>query len=330
MNSSDNSTFDSEFGHELSWLKDFLARDASTHGWDHADFQSSNDLDGRIEHLRTIIECLDERRAVETHDEALDGEPVASDSEDVLRGRRLAHFEVQQLLGIGGCGIVFRALDVRLGRQVAIKIPRPHVLMNEQARQAFLTEAGALAHLNHPYLATIYEAGHCGPIYYMATELCSGPTLAEWLKSRTGPVPPRLAAELVVMLCEAVQCVHQAGILHRDIKPSNILLQPLTNDLPSRTFAAASSFGYRPRLTDFGLAYFFQGESTPADPIVGTPSYMAPEQARGDGSKISVATDVYGLGGVLYHLLVGKPPYVGKDDNETRRLAMDAQLTPLE
>ena len=130
-------------------------------------------------------------------------------------------------LGQGGFGIVYLARDPMLGREVALKVPRPEVLITPDVRRRFLREARAAAGLDHPNIVGVHEVGEAGPVCYIASAYCAGPTLSAWLKARTEPVPPRLAAQLVASLSDAVRHAHDRGVLHRDIKPSNVILSGL-------------------------------------------------------------------------------------------------------
>ena len=137
---------------------------------------------------------------------------------------RLGRFEIIGILGQGGFGIVYLARDPTLGREVALKVPRPEVLITPEVRRRFLREARAAGGLDHPNIVSVYEVGEAGPVCYIASACCVGPTLSAWLKARTEPMPPRLAALLVAALSDAVQHAHDRGVLHRDIKPSNVIL----------------------------------------------------------------------------------------------------------
>ena len=140
--------------------------------------------------------------------------------------RQIGRFEIERELGQGGLGVVYLAHDPKLGRRVAVKVPRFDAVAGTAVRRRFLREAEAAARLSHPHLVSLHEVGEDGPICYLASEYCAGPTLAEWLRDRTRPVPARHAAAIMLKLAEAVQHAHGRGVLHRDIKPSNVLLDP--------------------------------------------------------------------------------------------------------
>src|SRR5262249_3717742 len=156
-----------------------------------------------------------------------------------------------------------------------------------------------------------------GPFAYIASAYIAGPSLSAWLRSRTEPVPPRAAVGMVAALAGAVQHAHDRGILHRDLKPSNVLLQAPSAPGAGETEAELSALV--PRLTDFGLAKLDDddGEETRSGVPIGSPPYMAPEQAAGRRRDLGPATDVYALGATLYEVLTGRAPFRGETPSET-------------
>lgn len=253
--------------------------------------------------------------------------PFDSDVSDTLFSQsplegRVGRFEIGRELGRGGHGVVFLARDPALNRYVALKVPRPEVLLTPDLSRRFLREAQAAGSLDHPNLVAVYEVGEDGPLHYIASAYCEGPTLAEWLR-REAAIPLRDAMRTVAALADGVSEAHQHGILHRDIKPSNVLLEPRD------VFAAppGDELGFTPKLTDFGLAKLaeFERDATRSGVLLGTPSYMAPEQAAGRVHDIGPATDVYALGAVLYELLTGRRAFQGASDVDTLRHVVDSE-----
>lgn len=248
---------------------------------------------------------------------------------------RIGRFELRRQLGKGGCGIVFLAFDPKLQREVALKIPRPEMLLSADARKRLIREAQAAAEFDHPNLVPVYETGEFGPLCYIATAFCPGQTLGQWLEKQAFPVPVRQAARLVAIVAEAVQHAHDRGVLHRDLKPNNIILQPVRED-PLAEEPPVGSCQLRgeyfiPRVVDFGLAKLME-RGEPSDTrtwqILGTPKYMAPEQALAKHRDLGPAADVYALGAILYELLTGCAPYDGATDVEVLRQVIDGQLKP--
>jgi tetratricopeptide (TPR) repeat protein len=226
-------------------------------------------------------------------------------------------------LGAGGFGVVFRAFDPDLNREVALKTPRPDVATSPALHARFIAEAQAAAALDNPGIVPVFETGRIGPIWYISTAMCTGPTLAAWLGTDYGPVPTNRAVELVRQLAEAIQHAHDRGVLHRDLKPSNVLLEPrVPNPLNLQD--------YQPRITDFGLAKRLDtnSQNTKAGAVLGTPRYMAPEQVAARNEAISVQTDVYALGVILYELLTGAPPLVGESDVQTMSMILENEPRP--
>jgi serine/threonine-protein kinase len=216
---------------------------------------------------------------------------------------QLPGYEVEALLGRGGMGVVYKARHLRLNRPVALKmlLTGPFAGLEEQGR--FLREAKAVASLRHANIVQVYDIGDLNGRPYYTMEYVEGGSLAQKLVG--APQPARQAAELLTTLAAAVQVAHQGGIVHRDLKPANILL---TAD-------------GTPKVADFGLArYFGTGSAlTRTGDRVGTPSYMAPEQAMGKARLIGPLVDIYSLGALLYELLTGRPPFRGETPSETEQ-----------
>ena len=216
----------------------------------------------------------------------------------------IGRFAIESVLGSGGFAVVYLAVDPVLGRQVALKVPRPHTILNPLLRRRFVAESQTVARLQHPHIVAVYEAGEEDDLPYMATAYCSGPTLSQWLRSRQSPAPGVLAARIVQSLAGAVQYSHDNSVLHRDIKPENVMLFP-------EDHSANADFPFCPRLGDFGLAKILDegGDASLTSQMIGTPRYMASEVILGGGKVATAAADVYGLGALLYTLLTGQPPF---------------------
>jgi hypothetical protein len=214
---------------------------------------------------------------------------------------RLGDYELVRRLGEGTMGVVFEARQVSLNRAVAVKMIRTGLFAGKADLRRFHAEAEAVAHLDHPRIVPIYGVGEDENCHYFSMKLLRGGSLAGRLAAY--PSDPRAAARLVAEVAQAVQHAHDRGILHRDLKPSNILLD---------------EEGW-PLVTDFGLAKRSGDDSnlTQSGAIMGTPSFMAPEQASGGKVAVTALTDVYGLGAVLYALLTGRPPFVAGTILET-------------
>jgi WD40 repeat protein len=214
---------------------------------------------------------------------------------------RLGDFELIRRLGEGTMGVVFEARQVSLNRPVAVKMIRAGLYAGEADLRRFRIEAEAVAQLDHPQIVPIYGVWEDQDCHYFSMKLIRGGSVARGLPVYAAD--PRAAARLLAEVAQAIQHAHDRGVLHRDLKPSNILLDEEG----------------RPLVTDFGLAKRAGDDSglTQSGAIVGTPSYMAPEQASGHKVAVTALTDVYGLGAVLYALLTGRPPFVGDTILET-------------
>src|SRR5881392_273095 len=232
------------------------------------------------------------------------------------RGERLAKilgelgdYELLEEVGRGGQGVVFRARQKSLNRTVALKVISLGQWASKPHLKRFRREAEAAASLDHPGIVPIYEVGERDGSCYFSMKFVEGGQLDEVV--RRAPLSIRQAAELIAKVARTVHYAHEHGILHRDIKPGNILLDK----------------NGEPHLTDFGLARLLDAQSsvTRTIDVLGTPSYMAPEQAAGETTKLSKGTDVYGLGAVLYQLLTGQPPFAGGTTYETIRLLQDTE-----
>jgi TolB-like protein/predicted Ser/Thr protein kinase len=241
-----------------------------------------------------------------------DGTPVPDRRKAVHAAKmlgKLGDYELLEEIGRGGQGVVYRARQKSLNRTVALKVIGLGQWATKAHLKRFRLEAEAAASLEHPCIVPIFEIGeHDGACYY-SMGLVEGGQVDATAKSE--PMPLRRAAELIARLARTVHYAHEHGILHRDIKPGNVLFDPKGE----------------PHLTDFGLARLVETESTVTRTmeVLGTPSYMAPEQAIGNNARVSSATDVYGLGAVFYQLLTGHPPFAGGTTFETVRLVLDTE-----
>ena len=227
-------------------------------------------------------------------------------------GTSLAYFgdfELISEIARGGMGVVWRARQRSLQRDVALKMIRAGAFAGSEEVARFLREAQAAANLQHPHIVAIHEVGEHQSQHYFTMDLVEGRDLAAVV--RAGPVAPETAARYVRAIAEAIHFAHQRGTLHRDLKPHNVLI-----DLADQ-----------PRITDFGLAKFGNDDSrlTQQGAVMGSPSYMPPEQASGAFDRVGVTSDVYSLGAILYELLTGRPPFCEPTVPATLRKVMESE-----
>jgi serine/threonine-protein kinase len=250
--------------------------------------------------------------------------------------------EFVDFLGAGGMGVVYKARQATLDRYVAVKFLLDDRRADSGRRERFLQEARAVARLRHPHLVQVYQFGEApvpdgaAPRPYLVLEYVAGGSLAEL--ARGSPQPPREAARLVETLADAIHYAHQQGVVHRDLKPANVLLQRA--EVPGDGSAEAER-GPRaspprpltadvcPKITDFGLAKFLAGSDlTHSGDVLGTPCYMAPEQAAGTAEPVTAAVDVYGLGAILFETLTGRPPFSAATAAATLGLVRQGEPVP--
>jgi serine/threonine-protein kinase len=225
---------------------------------------------------------------------------------------RFGDFELLEDIGRGGMGIVFRARQISLNRESAVKMILRGPLASPSERERFRAEAESAARLDHPGIVPVYEVGEVDGRPYFSMKYIEGETLSDRLSR--GPMPARQAAELLAEVSRAIQYAHACGVLHRDLKPSNVLIDQ----------------DGRPHLTDFGLAKRITDPHTltRTGAVLGTPAYMSPEQAAGTAGTVGPASDVYGLGCILYHMLTGKPPFEASSPLDAVMMVIEQDPVP--
>jgi WD40 repeat protein len=238
-----------------------------------------------------------------THLALLTSDTLELDLSDPIQ-RRLGNYELLELIGEGGMGVVYRARQVNLNREVAIKLLAAGPWASREFIDRFVREAQHAASMQHPHIVTIYEVGTAEELHYFSMRLVRGASLATAIH-KTGRYAPRRAAQLMCTVAEAVNYAHSLGVLHLDLKPANVLLDE--NEAP--------------HVADFGLARRLDRvQAIDNTELSGTPSYMAPEQAEVGNVPLTTATDIWGLGGILYELVTGYPPFRGPSAQETLNL----------
>ena len=224
--------------------------------------------------------------------------------------RQFGDYELLELIGEGGMGVVYRARQSSLDRDVAVKLLAAGPWASREFVERFRREAQNAARMQHPNIVAIYEVGSAEELHFFSMRLVHGGTLASCLK-RDGKLPAQQAAALLRTIAEAVDYAHRLGVLHLDLKPANVLLDESEH----------------PHVADFGLARRLDNAlATDNDEVSGTPSYMAPEQAQVRSQKITPATDIWGLGAILYELVTGTPPFLGASPQATLKLVVEGAL----
>ncbi|MEP6484205.1 MAG: WD40 repeat domain-containing serine/threonine-protein kinase [Rudaea sp.] len=224
--------------------------------------------------------------------------------------RQFGEYELLEQIGEGGMGVVYRARQIALDREVAIKLLAAGVWASKEFVERFRREAQNAARMQHPNIVPVYEVGENDELHFFSMRLIQGGSLAAELK-RDGKIAPLRAAQLLRIVAEAVDYAHRLGVLHLDLKPANVLIDE----------------NGTPHVADFGLARRLDSAlAADNDEVSGTPSYMAPEQASPRTQRITPATDIWGLGAILYELTTGEPPFLGKSPQATLQMVVDGTL----
>ncbi|HET6422819.1 MAG TPA: serine/threonine-protein kinase, partial [Planctomycetaceae bacterium] len=248
------------------------------------------------------------------------GTSAASEGNGALAPKDFGDYELIDEIGRGGMGIVYRARQKSPNRTVALKMILRGDLASPADLARFRAEAESAAKVLHPHIVPVYEVGEVDGRPYFSMKLIEGTTLAQRLAD--GPLPSRQAAEMLVPICRAIADAHRQGVLHRDLKPSNILI-----DRDGRTFV--TDFGLAKRISTSDGELSLSGSLTQSGAIIGTPGYMAPEQAAGQRGDVSSTTDVYSLGAILYAMLTGRPPFQAPSALDTVMMVLEQDPLPV-
>ena len=267
--------------------------------------------------LRELWGVIMVARAAGSHSAVLPPTIAADQANDFPSGSltlpaKFGDYELREELGRGGMGVVYRAQQLSLGREVAVKMILRGQLASKADRERFEAEAQAAAKLDHPGIVPVYEVGELEGRPYFSMKNVRGTTLAQRLAE--GPLAPREAARMLARVARAIHFAHMRGVLHRDLKPSNILLDEQGE----------------PHVTDFGLAKQITDAAsmTKTGAVLGTPAYMAPEQAAGQRGQVGPRSDVYSLGVILYHMLTGRPPFQAASPVDTVLMVLEQDPVP--
>jgi serine/threonine protein kinase len=286
---------------------------------DHADETRDRFLTSPIVRKQTTVNDDDT-----SHDSVIGLTRPPAPGEDAIPG-----YQLLELVGSGGMGVVYKARHLGMNRLVAIKMLSGAGLRT-QLRERFRTEVEALARFHHPNIVQIYEVGIWQDLPFLVMEYVAGPSLSHRLDGT--PLPPSSAAKLIEILARATHAVHSQGIVHRDLKPANILfsVDPWDTGKPQHPWPVPIE-DLNPKIGDFGLAKDLSSEQhlTETGQAMGTPSYMAPEQVRGMLDQIGACTDIYALGAMLYELVTGRAPFTAPTAGEIfARLLTEDPLSP--
>ncbi len=261
----------------------------------------------------------------------LDGVPTIAPAFATIELPKIHGYEIIRLIDQGGMSNIYLAKQKGLERFVAVKMIRPQDSFDSHLRKQFILEASSIASLQHPNVVEIHEIGEANGMPYLCLEYIAGGNLERKLREQLPS--SQESAEIVRQLAEAIQAAHDHQIIHRDLKPSNVLCDVVPRRTPpsEETGRSTPIPDIKVKLTDFGLACVLCEINDQTKPgfAVGTPSFMSPEQASGTPEDIGKATDIYGLGAILYELLTGEPPFLGDTASETLRMVrMEAPIPP--